>query len=68
MNRSRFEHNVVKKRKYTKPCKTLENIRWEYIEDTQDPESQSAGGNNVGEFWFGISFPLETFKEIRQVR
>ena len=63
--RSKFYQTVVKRRTYTKPCKTLENIRWEYVEYKY---LTNAIGNNTGEFWFGLSFPLETFKEVTQVR
>ena len=64
MIRSMFTTNVVKRRKYMKPCKTMENVKWEYLEY----RSKYTPGNNYGDFWFSIDFPLNTFKEITQVR
>ena len=65
MARTMFGTHVVKRKKYTKPCKTVENVRIEYVESKR---SKTATGNNFGEFWFDIGFPMETFKEITQVR
>jgi hypothetical protein len=64
MVRSMFQETVVQRRKYTKPCKILENVRTEYLEET----IKNAGGNIPGEFWFGIFFPLNSLKQITQVR
>jgi hypothetical protein len=50
---------------YAKPCKTMENVRWEYIEDTF---LQTTNESDFREFWFSFGFPLHAFKEISQTR
>jgi hypothetical protein len=56
---------IAARQEYITPCKTLENVRIGYMESIS---SATATGNSFGEFWFDISFPMETFKEITQVR
>ena len=63
--RSMFLRNVVKERKYMKPCTTLENVRWEYVEAPRKPRNDSMAYYG---FWFGILYRLQTYKQITQVR
>ena len=51
-------------KKYEKPCKTMEDARIEYLEDTMDKKEAKSSG----EFWFIIKFPVNKFKEIEQTR
>ena len=62
IRRALFSEYVVDQGKYEKPCKTMENVRIEYLESTMK------GVQDVGEFWFSITFPLNRFKDIKQTR
>ena len=55
---------VAEGHKYITPCKTLENVGIDYVES----DMEKATDDSVGEFWFSISFPPHTFKEIEQAR
>jgi hypothetical protein len=65
MVRSMFQETVVQRRKYTKPCKILENVGTEYVESNY---AKNTTQFILGEFWFGIYFRLSSLKEITQVR
>ena len=70
MIRSMFDYTVVTRQKYTKPCKTMENVRWEYLEYVYPNNKKQVvtTRNKLGGFWFGIDFHLSTFKEVTQIR
>jgi len=55
---------VAEGHKYIPPCKTMENVRIDYVESNM----KQATEDSVGEFWFSISFIRDGFKEIDQLR
>jgi hypothetical protein len=55
---------ITAKQEYITPCKTLDNVRIDYVESNME----NAAEDSVGEFWFSIGFPLYKFKEIDEVR
>ena len=61
---AKFYMDIVSRNKYQKPCKTMQNIQLDWsefhVEDAKD--------NEFGDFWFGIYFPVQTFKQIVQTR
>ena len=50
-----------------KPCKTMENIDMEFIENTM-ATSRSTNGNHLGEFLMSITYKTANFKEYQQKR
>ena len=56
-----FRQNVVEERGYTKPCKTMENLRLEWVENSY---TKISNNNTSGKFWLSIQVNSETFKEI----
>ena len=64
MAHSLIHQAIAERPEYTKPCKTMENVRIDHVES--DLENTKEEG--LGEFWFSIRFPQNTFKEIGQTR
>ena len=64
MYRSKFFINIAEKHNYEKPCKTMGNVRIEFIESI----IKTTKLNQPGYFWLSIQFPQNKFKEIAQTR
>ena len=64
MAHSLIHQTVAERPEYTKPCKTMENVRVDHVESNLENTMEG----RLGEFWFSIGFPLNTFKEIGQTR
>ena len=64
MQHSMFRQSIVEREKYPKPCKALHNVRIEYVENL----IETINGENVGDFWFSIEYPSNSFKEIINTR
>ena len=50
-----------------KPCKTMENIDMEFIENTMTT-NRTTNGKHLGKFWLSITFKTPNFKEFQQKR
>ena len=61
IKRAMFRQNVVEERKYTKPCTTMENLRWNWAESTY---KKVVDNETSGTFWLSIQVNSETYKEI----
>ena len=61
---SYFYRGIVAEGKYQKPCSTMESVRMEFMETT----SKNIATEEFGEFWFGIYFYLDSYKEIIHTR
>ena len=59
-----FYRGIVAEGKYQKPCSTMESVRMEFMETT----SKNIATEEFGEFWFGIYFYLDSYKEIIHAR
>ena len=67
ISRSKFYRSVVERKKYVLPCKTMENVNFEWLESDIDIDGDTTS-NKVGHFWFSISFQMRTFKEFIHTR
>lgn len=64
MANSMIHQTIAERPEYTKPCKTMENVRIDHVESNLENTNEES----FGEFWVSIGFPLNTFKEIEQTR
>ena len=67
ISESKFFQDIVSKKKYSSPCKTLENLRLDWKESKLKGKMDAKDGE-FGNFGFSIYFPTHTFKEIVQSR
>ena len=64
ISEAKLYHDFVAKKKYIMPCKTMQNIHFNWEEyNIEDAEDRSSG-----DFMVGIHFPTRIFKEIIQTR
>ena len=64
IRRSYFYRGVVADGKYPKPCTTMESVRM----DIMETKSKEIAKKEYGQFWIGIYFYLDSYKEIVHVR
>ena len=64
MLQSKFYQDIILRKKYMKPCRVMQNIHVDWTEDNYD----DAEDGTFGEFWIGLYFLTDTFKEIIQSR
>ena len=57
---------VTEREEYIPPCKAMENVRIDYVENNYTIKNVTK--DSVGEFWFSIGFRMHKFKEIDQER
>ena len=61
---SKFYQDIVLRKQYIKPCRIMQNIHLDWTEDNDD----DAEDGTFGDFWIGLYFLTNTFKEIVQSR
>ena len=70
-NKEMMKRGMAKFRMLTenrlKPCKTMENIDMEFIENAM-PTNRTRIRKHLGEFWLSITLKTPNFKEFRQKR
>ena len=64
MDYSKFYQDITLRKQYIKPCRTMQNIHLDWTEENYD----EAEDGTFGEFWIGIYFSNDIFKEIVQSR
>ena len=67
ISESKFFQDIVSKKKYSGPCKKLENLQLDWKESKRKGKMDAKDGE-FGDFGFSIYFPTHTFKEIVQSR
>ena len=66
--RSKFYMSIDERKKYAPPCKTMEKVNFEWLENLIEEDNHTKT-DKVGHFWFSIGFDLRTgFKELIHTR